>query len=95
MSFIKNLLGLKTKPDVTSEQSVREHCPMCRSTKIAIQISSNDKDNDEAQRSRQSGGCIFINSGSLKRICQECTFVWGEQNFDTPACLMMKPKKQE
>lgn len=94
--FIRKILGLKTKakPDDASEQNVREHCPICRSQNIAIQFSGKDADKNVVQQ-RGSGGCVTINSGSIKRICQDCTCVWDEEEFDTPACLMMKPTKRE
>lgn len=97
MSFIKKLFGLKIKttPDVVPDKTVVERCPACNSQKVTVQFSKKDLDGNEAQPSKQVGSCVIIESGSLKRICQECKHVWGEENFDSPAYLMMKPKKSE
>ena len=96
MSFLKKLFGLRAKtiPKVApDETSAVVCCPICHSQKVTLHFNEKDAGKNTTQQSKEFGGCVFIESGSMKKTCQDCAHVWDETEFNTTACLMMKPQK--
>ncbi len=93
MSFFKKLFGSKEK--VTSETApsgkiVRVCCPLCNSSKVALQFHNKDADTNEAAQNSQSRRCICIESGSVKKVCQDCDHIWDNEELNSPALIMPK-----
>lgn len=90
MSIFKKLFGKRSEESSPSLQKPLE-CPSCHSQKVGLQFSHSDEDHSEQPQHRHSGGCKIMESGIMKKVCQECHHIWDEEEFDTPAFFMSKP----
>lgn len=94
MSFFQKLFQKKqTKiPNTEPAEPGVSECPKCHSQKVTLQFAKSPSEVSVPLQEKDSGGCHILESGTMKKVCQMCGCVWDEQEFDTPAFFMMKPK---
>lgn len=66
-------------------------CPFCHNQKVAVRFIDKAPDADEKmKRGQETGQCVIIESGVVKKECQSCGYTWDEQDIEETAFIMPK-----